>query len=64
MNKMTSPDFFINQKPNFPFDDKPICDYDQDQPDDECPNCGKPLSEHKWTQIRKCALERIGGIHH
>jgi len=61
MNEMTLPSFFNDKKPNFPFDDKPIGDYESEI-NDECPNCGKPLSEHTWKQKRKCALDRISGI--
>lgn len=65
---MTSPDFFNNQKPKFPFDDKAIGDFNYedeiDDQDDACPSCNKSLSEHTQQQRIKCALERIGGIPH
>jgi len=44
-------------KPKFPFDDRPIADYDEG--DDKCPVCTILLSVHSLKQIVECALMEI-----
>ena len=39
-----------NPKPKFPFDDRPIADYDEEG--DECPVCTILLSEHSLKEVR------------
>jgi hypothetical protein len=53
--------FSDSDKPKFPFDDL-IADYKSEI--DECPSCGKSLSEHTRKERIRCALARVQGVPH
>jgi hypothetical protein len=66
---MSKPNSFFSNEfsvPKLPHDDRPIPvgDFDYEDEVDECPSCGKSLSEHTQRQRINCALKRLEGVTH